>query len=129
MPHEKSDKRLFVHTERNCKKSADTKWSCWDRKEVSGMEAVNKEIEEKNSIISLTMLGAFIIIIVGHTIEYNMLAKELIQIQSQIAFSIAMDFIFIFLSFLGYLWIAELEAKKKKVKNIDNSLNWLWSKV
>lgn len=53
MPHEKSDKRLFVHTERNCKKPADTKWSCWDRKEVSGMEAVNKEIEEKNSIISL----------------------------------------------------------------------------
>lgn len=85
--------------------------------------------ETKNSIIPLTMLCTFIIIIVGHTIKYNMCAKQLIEIQSKIAFSITMDFIFIFLSFLGYLWIAELEAKKKKVKNIDNSLNWLWSKV
>lgn len=36
---------------------------------------------------------------------------------------------FIVLLFLGYLWIAELEAKKNKAESIDNNLNYLSSKV
>ena len=85
--------------------------------------------ETKKSIFPAIMLGVFTIIIVCHTVEFNMLTKELIEIQSKVAFSISMDFIFIFLSFATYLLIDELERIKKKTKSIDNSLNWLWSKI
>ncbi len=43
MPHEKSYKKLFLHTKSDCKKSADTKRLCRNRKEVSGMETIMKE--------------------------------------------------------------------------------------
>lgn len=52
MPHEKSNKGMQLPTKRNSKESADKKRLYRNRKEVPGMESVNKEIEEKNSIIS-----------------------------------------------------------------------------
>ena len=46
-----------------------------------------------------------------------------------IARSIAVDFGFIFLSFVSYLWVDDLEAKSKGKKSIDNSLDWFWKKI
>jgi len=43
--------------------------------------------------------------------------------------SMAVDFAFILLSFISYLWIDEVETKFRKKKSIDNSLNWFWSKI
>ena len=40
--------------------------------------------------------------------------------------SIAIDLIFLFLSFISYLWIDDINAKKKNLKNYDNSLSWFW---
>ena len=39
------------------------------------------------------------------------------------------DFVFIFLSFISYLWIDEIQAKVENIKSIDNSLDWFWKRV
>ena len=36
---------MYLSTKRDSKESAYTKWLCWDRKKVPGVEAVNKEIK------------------------------------------------------------------------------------
>lgn len=43
--------------------------------------------------------------------------------------SMTIDFVFILVSFISYLWIDDIETKDKKKKSIDNSLEWFWSKV
>ena len=43
--------------------------------------------------------------------------------------AILVDLVFIFLSFISYLWIDDVEAKLKKKKVIDNSLDWFWSET
>ena len=40
--------------------------------------------------------------------------------------SIAFDLIFLLLSFISFLWIDDINAKKKNLKNYDNSLSWFW---
>jgi len=33
------------------------------------------------------------------------------------------------LSFIGYLWVDDIEAKAKNKKSIDNSMDWFWKKI
>ena len=42
---------------------------------------------------------------------------------------IAIDFVFILISFFSYLWVDDIEAKAKNKKSIDNSLDWFWKNV
>ena len=51
------------------------------------------------------------------------------QIYKAITTSATIDLIFVFLSFISYLWIDDIEAKAGKRKSIDNSLDWFWNKV
>lgn len=85
--------------------------------------------EIKRSNVTCIMLLVYLTIIVVHCIEYVMIKDPTGEINSAIAHCIAMDFIFIFLSFLAYLWTDEIEAKERKIKSIDNSLDWFWKKV
>lgn len=86
-----------------------------------------KEIKRSN--VTCIMLLAFLTIIVGHCIEYVMIDDPTGQILSTIANSIAVDFVFTFLSFIAFLWMDDIESKAKKIKSIDNSLDWFWKKV
>ena len=43
--------------------------------------------------------------------------------------SLAIDAIMIFLSYISYLWVDDIESKEKNKKSIDNSLDWFWKKV
>ncbi|MCI8362654.1 MAG: hypothetical protein HFJ41_06000 [Clostridia bacterium] len=83
--------------------------------------------ETKKSIFLAIMLGIFLLIIAGHTIEFSIVDQ--IEIQNIYARCITIDFVFILLSFMSYLWIDDIEAKSGKKKSIDDSLNWFWSKV
>lgn len=85
--------------------------------------------ETKKSVIPAIMLGVFLIIITGHSIEFSLAKEELVELQSTIAKCITVDFVFILLSFFSYLWIDDIETKANKKKSIDDSLNWFWSKV
>lgn len=85
--------------------------------------------ETKKSWIIAVMLFVFLGLLIGHTIELGIFAKENGEIYHEILISIAMDFVFIFLSFISYLWVDDIETKIGKKKSIDNSLDWFWNKV
>jgi len=83
--------------------------------------------ETNKSVIIGIMLGVFLVILIGHTIEFTTLSDQ--HIRQIIMNSITYDLIFIFLSFITYLWIDDIESKINKKKSIDNSLDWFWKKV
>ena len=84
--------------------------------------------ESKKSVITGIMMFSFIAILVLHTVEFTM--GNLSTYGASITIrSIIFDLIFVFLSFISYLWIDDIEAKLKKKKSIDNSLDWFWSKI
>ena len=58
-----------------------------------------------------------------------LIVYKLILFNIEHCFTITKIFIFVFLSFISYLWIDDIEAKERKVKSIDNSLEWFWKKV
>lgn len=84
--------------------------------------------ETKKSVITGIMLFVFIAILIGHAIEFtvgNLPAEQL----SMVVQSMIFDLIFVLISFISYLWIDDIEAKVKKKKSIDNSLEWFWDKI
>lgn len=83
----------------------------------------------KKSMIIAIMLFVFLAIITGHTVELTMMGIDESITVSTLATCIAVDFVFILLSFLSYLWVDDIEAKEMKKRSIDNSLDWFWSKV
>lgn len=86
-----------------------------------------KEIKRSN--VTCIMLLAFLTIIVGHCIEYVLVQDPTGTITSTLANCIAVDFVFTFLSFIAFLWMDDVESKARKIKSIDNSLDWFWKKV
>lgn len=86
-----------------------------------------KEIKRSN--VTCIMLLAFLTIIVGHCIEYVIVQDPTGAVLKTLSNCIAVDFVFIFLSFIAYLWMDDVESKERKIKSIDNSLDWFWKKV
>lgn len=84
-----------------------------------------KEIKRSNVVCILLL--AFLTIIAGHCIEYVL--QQSPEILAVLSKCIAVDFVFVFLSFVTYLWIDDVESKEKKVKSVSNSLDWFWKKV
>ena len=85
--------------------------------------------ETKRSTVVCIMLLVFLTIISGHGIEYFMLQNPTQEVANVLLHSITVDYIFITISFIAYLWMDDIECKDKKMKNIDDSLAWFWKKV
>ena len=85
--------------------------------------------ENKKAWIIGALLFTFIGILLGHTIEFLTIAKDSTVTYSAVTASATIDLVFIFLSFITYLWIDDIEAKNGKKKSIDDSLQWFWNKV
>ena len=85
--------------------------------------------ETKKAWIVGIFLFAFLGILTGHTIEFSILNNDIDANISIILISAIVDFIFILLSFISYLWIDHQETETGKKKSIDNSLDWFWKKV
>lgn len=85
--------------------------------------------ESHKSAIPAMMLFIFLALLVGHTIELMMIPNIEEVTYYALTRSILVDFIFIFLSFISYLWIDDIQAKIEKKKSIDDSLSWFWAKV
>ncbi len=82
--------------------------------------------ETKKSSITAVMLFVFVAMLIVHTIIYLTGNAENV---SSIIFTVIFDLIFVLISFISNLWIDDIEAKEKKKKSIDDSLNWFWEKV
>lgn len=85
--------------------------------------------ETHKSAIPAAMLGVFLVILVIHVAELMLIADITEEVYNALTTSILVDFVFIFLSFISYLWIDDVQARIEKKKSIDDSLNWFWSKV
>lgn len=84
--------------------------------------------ETKKSLITAIMLFVFVGILIMHVALYTTGAIEQ-EFVSDTIFTMVFDLIFVLISFIAYLWIDDVEAKVKKKKTIDNSLDWFWSKI
>lgn len=85
--------------------------------------------ETKNSVFSAIALFAFLGLLIVHAVEILTLNEQTELLRSSLSNCITMDFIFIFLSYVSYLWIDDIETKFKNKKSIDNSLDWFWNKI
>lgn len=83
--------------------------------------------EFKKSILPAICLGIFLILILIHTFQSFAITDEMYK--SILTRSMSVDAIMIFLSYVSYLWVDDIEAKEKNKKSIDNSLDWFWKKV
>ena len=81
----------------------------------------------KNTIPSIILLAVFL----GLLVYYAVLLRkpELIDMRNVIVNCMSIDLILVFLSFISYLWIDDIEAKKKNKKSIDNSMDWFWREI
>ena len=86
--------------------------------------------ETKRSIIPQIVLFVHLALIVIHAVQFVTLSgtatQEVIRVLTS---SMAVDFGFIVVSFLAYLWVDDIEAKVKKSKVVSNSLDWFWKQV
>jgi len=77
--------------------------------------------------ISLFMFLALLIVHISQFMSSTMVVTA--EMKAILTRSMTIDFVFILVSFISYLWIDDVETKFRKKKSIDNSLEWFWSKV
>lgn len=85
--------------------------------------------ETKKSLIMVVPLAVFVILLGAHVIMYLTGTNLADSVLSDLIYTMIFDLIFVLISFIGYLWIDEIEAKEKQKKSLDNSLDWFWEKV
>ena len=85
--------------------------------------------EIKRSSVAIIPLIAFLVSLIVHVVQVSTLTSDFSYLSSIIYKCIAVDFIFILITFFSYLWVDDLEAKKNNIKSIDNSLDWFWKEI
>lgn len=83
--------------------------------------------ELKKSYLPAIGLAIFLVSILIHVYQSIVLVDA--YYKAIATKSLAMDALVIFLSYFGYLWVDDIEAKEKNKKSLDNSLEWFWKKV
>lgn len=83
--------------------------------------------EFKKSILPAISLFIFLAIVVIYGFQLAFVTSTIDK--NLIVNCIGTDAILIFLSYISYLWVDDIEAKAKNKKSIDNSLDWFWKKV
>lgn len=83
--------------------------------------------EFKKSWLPAVPLFVFLILLVIHTFQSTVLTE--LYYKSMVTVSMCVDACMIFLSYISYLWVDDIETKAKNKKSIDNSLDWFWKKI
>ena len=86
-----------------------------------------KEIN-RSAVSGLALFG-YLVLLVIHVAQLTTLPEEYRYMMSTITRCLAIDFVFILISFFAYLWVDDVEAKVKDKKSYNNSLDWFWKKV
>lgn len=85
--------------------------------------------EINRSAVSGIVLFAYLILLIVHVAQLTTLSEEYRYMVSTLTRCLAIDFVFILISFFAYLWVDDVEAKAKGKKSYSNSLDWFWKKV
>ena len=86
--------------------------------------------EIKNSKIALIPLVAFMVDLVIHTVQSLTIGQSNLQLNDTLCYNMAIDYIFILLTYFGYLWADEVDAVAHKRKTLNGSgIKWLFKKV
>ena len=85
--------------------------------------------EVKKSVAVAIPLFAFLVLLVIHVVQASTLSADLAYLASTLYKCIALDFLFILITFFSYLWVDDIEAKANNKKSIDHSLDWFWKEV
>ena len=85
--------------------------------------------ELKKSYIAAIPLFASLILLLIHGAQLFTLKEEFKDLIAILSTCLAVDFIFVGISFFGYLWVDDIEAKQKGKKSVDESLEWFWKNV
>lgn len=85
--------------------------------------------EIKKSYVTVIPLAAHLALLITHAIQVLTLSDEYTYLFAALTKSIAIDFVFVLISFFAYLWVDDIEAKATNKKSIDNSLDWFWKKI
>lgn len=85
--------------------------------------------EVKKSYIAAMPLIAYLFILIMHVAQLVTLSEELRYMTATLSRCVAIDFVFILITFFSYLWVDDIEAKAKNKKSINNSLDWFWKNI
>lgn len=85
--------------------------------------------ETKKSWIPGIILGVYLVLLVLFVIQFITLGPNEENLIPTLGFCMGIDFVLILVSYIGYLWVDDIETKEFGRKSIDNSLDWLWKQV
>ena len=85
--------------------------------------------EVKKSYVAAIMLFAYLVILIVHVAQIATLSEEFRYMITTLSRCIAIDFVFVLITFFSYLWVDDIEARAIGKRSIDNSLDWFWKKV
>lgn len=83
---------------------------------------------EKEGLLAVTMV-AVIGLLIYHSVYLDNLLTTQEALITQAYRCLAADLVLLLVSFISFLWIDDIVAKKKKVKSYDDSLSWFWNKL
>ena len=79
-------------------------------------------------IMPILVLALNLALLVMHSIYLQGDIEDTV-ILSRVYRSMAFDFAFVLVSFIGYLWVDDADAKITKKKSYDDTLSWFWEKL
>jgi lipopolysaccharide export LptBFGC system permease protein LptF len=85
--------------------------------------------ELKKSYVVAIPLVAYLGLLIMHVIQMLTLDSADNSYLSTLSWCIVVDFLFVLMTFISYLWVDDLEAKRLNKKSIDSSLDWFWKNV
>ena len=94
---------------------------------VALMIFLGQEIK-KSAVVGVTLF-VFLALLIMHVAQVVTLPENLSYYSGTLYACITCDFVFILITFFGYLWVDDLEAKANNIKSIDNSFDWFWKEI
>lgn len=86
--------------------------------------------ELKKSLVAAIPLFAFVLDLIIHTVQMLTLKSEYSYLYSTLTINMAVDFAFLLVTFLAYLWADDVEAKAQNKKTINSKgIDWLFKQV
>ena len=83
--------------------------------------------EYKKSALPAISLFIFLTTLIIYGVQ--MFTSNNADTNKLLASCIGYNSVLVFLSYISYLWVDDMESKAKNKKSIDNSLDWFWNKV